>query len=443
MKSFILRRRAALILLAVVCGLLWFLSACGSSSKPTVNTSPFAQVIFTGDSLTAGYQNGSLWQQQQPNGYAALIAKQTKCYFIMPLVADPGLPSAYELVSIGPPPIIQPMPGTSTGRVNQLMQPTDLAVPGHYLADLLNHAPVVPPQTAEDGITDVVLAYPPGNSGSQIQQAIAAKPTTLFVWIGNNDALVADFAGTPAAMTPISDFTTQFTQLMTQLHSNTTAHIFVANIPDVTLVPYLTPASLLLAEGSAATGGNLSVAQLGFLFGISAGDLVSADGQTAFWTELQAFATAGTPIVALTDAEVLTPAEIAQVQANVAAYNAVIAAQAQSAGATLVDMNAAFNSMKAGIPINGVTATPAYLGGLFSLDGIHPTNTGYALIANVFIDTMNASLGTSVADVDVSSVAASDPLFPPNIKPVGGSTAKARIPAGLARQVKQLFIRNH
>lgn len=74
----------------------------------------------------------------------------------------------------------------------------------------------------------------------------------------------------------------------------------------------------------------------------------------------------------------------------------------------------------------------AFLGGFFSLDGLHPTNTGYALLANVFIDRMNAALNTKIADVDVSAVAAVDPLFPPNLPK---SASRTSIPATAAHSL--------
>lgn len=38
--------------------------------------------------------------------------------------------------------------------------------------------------------------------------------------------------------------------------------------------------------------------------------------------------------------------------------------------------------------------TTDFLGGFFSLDGIHPTYTGHALLANEFIHVLNAQLMT-------------------------------------------------
>ena len=103
-------------------------------------------------------------------------------------------------------------------------------------------------------------------------------------------------------------------------------------------------------------------------------------------------------------------------QANVVAYNQVIAAQAKIAGATMVDINALFNTIAAnGLTISGYTGTATFLGGFFSLDGIHPTNTGYAVVANTFIDAVNASSKTSIPDVNLAAVAAADPLWPPTL----------------------------
>jgi hypothetical protein len=100
-------------------------------------------------------------------------------------------------------------------------------------------------------------------------------------------------------------------------------------------------------------------------------------------------------------------------------------------------MHALFQSVgQTGVTINGFTATTAYLGGLFSLDGIHPTNTGYALLANQYIGTINAALKTSITPVDVTSIASADPLFPPNIKVSG---AAVRIPLAAAQQADALI----
>jgi hypothetical protein len=54
--------------------------------------------------------------------------------------------------------------------------------------------------------------------------------------------------------------------------------------------------------------------------------------------------------------------------------------------------------------------TTDFLGGIFSLDGFHPSNTGAAATANEFIREMNERLHTGLHKVKLRSVAESDPL---------------------------------
>ena len=401
------------------------------------NIGNFTTTIFLGDSLTAGYQNGSLLDTQQVHGWAPLVAAQAGFNIVQPLIAYPGAPNVLQLVSLGPPPVITPVTGTTTGRDNFATQPTDLAVPGAFVNDVINTIPLANPAAGQQQINQLVLGFPGlgyGQAYSQATFAIKAQPTTIFLWIGNNDALIADLAGTPAAMTPIADFTTQYKALIQQLTTQAPAHLVIGNIPDVTIVPYLQPAALILAEYSAVT--HVPVANLSVLFGITAGDFVTPAGLTQISAIL-----AGTQTTPITDPGVLTAAEAVTVRANVTAYNAVIAQQAQAAGATLVDINALFTQVAAsGLTINGYTGTASFLGGFFSLDGIHPTNTGYAVVANKFIDTMNASISTKIPDVALSPIAATDPLWPTNLIP-HAITRPMTMPASAAQQVDSILRR--
>ena len=210
-------------------------------------------------------------------------------------------------------------------------------------------------------------------------------------------------------MTSVANFTSQYQALIALLTSKTNAHLVIANIPDVTLVPYLQPAASILAQYSFATG--LPAASLSALLGITAGDFVTPAGLAEIPLIL-----AGTQKSKIDDPGVLTAAEVVTVKAQVVAFNQVIAAAASSSGATLVDINALFNTIAtSGLTLNGYTGTSAFLGGFFSLDGIHPTNTGYAVVANKFIDSMNAGIGTKIPDVSLAPIAAIDPLWPPNL----------------------------
>jgi lysophospholipase L1-like esterase len=426
------------------------LTGCAGGTAPGTTPNPAAEIgnagnfsttVFLGDSLTAGYQSGSLLDIAEVHGWAPLVAAQAKFPIVQALIAYPGAPNTLLLQSPGPPPVTVTAPGLTSGRDNFATQVTDLAVPGALLNDLANTVPAVVPTTPQEIITQLVLGFPGlgyGQDWSQTTFAVHANPTTIFLWAGNNDALVADLTGTPTSMTSTASFTSQYTALIQLLTTKTNAHLVIANIPDVTLVPYLTPAALVLAEYSAATG--YPTATLSALFGISSGDLVTPEGLTEITAILS-----GKQKTPLSDAGVLTAAEAVTVRTQVTAYNQVIAAQATAANATLVDINALFSQVATnGLTINGYTGTSAFLGGFFSLDGIHPTNTGYAVVANTFIDTMNASFKTTIPDVVLGPVAAADPLWPPNVVPNAAPGVRPAslfaLPADAARNLNQILL---
>jgi len=106
------------------------------------------------------------------------------------------------------------------------------------------------------------------------------------------------------------------------------------------------------------------------------------------------------------NALILDPDEIATATATVDAYNTVIAATANTNGFGLVDFNAYFKTIfNNGIVINGITfATTFVEGGLFSLDGVHPTSQGQAIIANEFIKVVNSNFSANLPLIDVSTI---------------------------------------
>ena len=99
----------------------------------------------------------------------------------------------------------------------------------------------------------------------------------------------------------------------------------------------------------------------------------------------------------MADNHVLSVAEQATVQAAVDGYNAAIATIADEQGCTLVDINALLDDLSTkGYMAGGVRLGTSFItGGLFSLDGIHPTSVGYTIIANEFIRRINEDVGAN------------------------------------------------
>lgn len=104
------------------------------------------------------------------------------------------------------------------------------------------------------------------------------------------------------------------------------------------------------------------------------------------------------------DGTTLTAAETLEVKTATDAFNASIQALASAKGLAFVDANATLNQVaNGGISANGFTVSSTYVtGGGFSLDGVHPSPRGYALIANKFLEAINSTYGSNLKAVDLS-----------------------------------------
>lgn len=105
----------------------------------------------------------------------------------------------------------------------------------------------------------------------------------------------------------------------------------------------------------------------------------------------------------LQNQHVLTKTEAGYVKTAVDAYNTSIKSLADSYGLAFVDGNAKMGELngKSGIIYDGVRYTAKFVtGGAFSLDGVHLTGRGYAVIANEFIKSINAKYHSTLPQVD-------------------------------------------
>jgi len=371
---------------------------CAGVPAAAQRKADLSRLVVVGDSLSAGYQSGSLLDTQQVHGYASLVAAQAGVPLTLPLIAFPGITNVFQLVSPGPPPVITQAPGVSSGRDDVFAQATDLAVPGANVQDALTTRPDFP----IDSLTDLVLGFPgffSGMSKSQVEWAEALAPTTVLVWLGNNDALRPATNGDASLLTPLTDFQAAYAEVMSRL-SATGATMVVANIPDVASIAFLTS-----AEKVAASLGT-SLSSVGPALGIGAGDFVVPDAFPHIDAILH-----GVEPGPLAANLVLDAGEVATIRAAVSGYNAFIAAQASAHGAVLVDIHSIVDELrKKGLLAGGQRLTIDFLGGLYSLDGVHPTNTGYALFANNFIYALNTQFAAGIPPVSLEQIKKSDPL---------------------------------
>ena len=135
----------------------------------------------------------------------------------------------------------------------------------------------------------------------------------------------------------------------------------------------------------------------------------------------------------------ITPAFAGRIEGSNNAINQGLDAAASASHVPLVDIQTVFHGFASGNPSNryyklatsiepGVCCGLGFPYGLLSFDGLHPSNTGYALTANEFITTINKAYGTHIPEIDVKAVYKGtrcsnpkycypDPYAPPNDTP--------------------------
>lgn len=121
--------------------------------------------------------------------------------------------------------------------------------------------------------------------------------------------------------------------------------------------------------------------------------------------------------VPLDDKWVVTPEEQLAIKTATDAYNATIeATAAANANIALVDFKAVLAEASTGIMFDNYTLnTSLVTGGLVSLDGVHLTARGYALMANKIMAAMDAEFGTNFTSATGGLAVAGD--YPTNYSP--------------------------
>jgi len=373
-------------------------------AQPNTGSANFTRYVAIGDSLTAGFQSGSLVETAQRNSYPALLYRQATGLttgFEQPLVSEPGIPGQLQLASLAPL-VISPKSGQGSPTNLQVPRPyNNLAVPGARLRDVL--------VTFTGGLHDLVLRPSAFHNTTALQQAVLFNPTFVTIWIGNNDVLAAATSGVViegVTLTPVAQFETDFRTLVTTLAS-TNAKMAIATIPDVTTIAFVNTLTRFVpnpATGQPVLINGQPVPLIGPNGPLGPNDrvLLTASAELAKGNGIPAaLGGSGKP---LPDTAFLTGDELATIAARVQAYNNIIRTVANERGAALVDTNAMLTAAAQGkVGVGGIAFTPAFLtGGIFSYDGVHPTAIGYAVVANSFIAAINDKFGGEIPPVNLA-----------------------------------------
>jgi lysophospholipase L1-like esterase len=420
----------------------------------------FNNYVAVGNSLTAGYSDGGLYNEVMRVSYPALLAQQFgktnkgPASFVIPLFDEQhpdgsGYAKFAGFTASGSPILQQPSPansflgekvaytGSTTPSVpNELIaytgpQPDNLGVPGISVLSADRTASSVPQvqgaAAAYGSLNNFYnrLLTPAERTSKDYVTYIGQKNPTFFsCWMGNNDVLTYATNGGVAApgnpfagLTDTTSFGRGYRNIVRTISKNGTVPGVVANIPNVTNVPYFTTVRVADIIASIKANPNLPNASAASLY-ITTGTGTVREATSADLLTLVSSGVIGTtsptsplPVgvgYSATQANplpsqfVLDATEAASVQTRTTQLNGIIAKTALQYKVPVADMNTFFGNIAAnGYGVNATTNSASFLSGnLFSLDGVHPTPRGYAVVANEFIRTINTYYKTSVPFVN-------------------------------------------
>jgi hypothetical protein len=264
---------------------------------PSKGSADFTKFVAIGNSLTAGYQAGALFNEGQQNSLPLIMSKQfslaqgTTLAFNQPdinsvygyygvagsiilgrlilfdadgagtaktpapaPVGTPGMPAPYNVGGSLPTPF--------TGDKTKL---NNFGVPGIQLGQFLIPDTGNPASPAYNPLW-ARFASAPGVK-SILQDVIAAQPTFYLFDLGNNDILGYAVGGgsNPAIFTSEVDFTTRYQTAIGALKASLpNAKGVLANLPDVTTIPYFTTVAWNALPLDAATAAAVNTGFAGF-----------------------------------------------------------------------------------------------------------------------------------------------------------------------------------
>ena len=429
----------------------------------TSGTADFTSYVAIGNSLTAGYSDGGLYNEAQATSYPSILAKQFArtgkgpSTFVQPAFADNQQDGSghikLQLVNGAAAPV-QPTAANQylgeklavTGQSlvgGQLQlaaytgaQPDNLGIPGiSVLSSVSALTNGLAPYGLINPFYERLLTSTAEKATKDYVTYIAQKTPTFFTcWMGSNDVLTyATNGGVISATNPFSNLTdtTRFgigyRAILNTASKAGTVKGVVANIPNVANVPYFTTVAVPAVIASIKANTQLPNAAQASLYittgtgtvrEATTGDLLLLTSSSVIGTTSSASplplgvgysATLANP---LPSQYVLDATELAAVQARTKELNTIIARTATKYKLGLADMNTFFNGIATNpVYIDATTNTTTFAtGNLFSLDGVHPTPRGYAVIANEFIRVINQTYGASVPSVNPNDYRAV--LFP-------------------------------
>lgn len=391
-------------------------------NEPTAVDPLFIRYASLGNSVAAGLQSGGLNDSLQLEAYPVLLASAMQTEFMVPLLTSPGCPPplvnifTQERLGGASAPACAFREAPIPTRINQL------ALPGAEVLELFNYFdPDLLPAS-----TDAFKTFLLGGR-TPVQAAAEIKPTFVSIQIGSNDVLGAGLSetnpGDPDLVTPPAAFAERFDALLDSLDAigSIEGGVIVGVQPIVlgavgASVPYFSPGLAWLQFEQVFDAMTAPLNALDVLaacatafvpFPIGGGTLAAANAKVdSVLGGLLAPQDLVPAVLACDDAHAITAAEIQNIAAAVAQYNAHMQQVASDRGwayydpaplfTQLAGTAGAFRPFPAFDPTDPQHETQPF-GFAPSRDGLHWSTLLHEQIAAGIAGAINDQYGTSLS----------------------------------------------
>ncbi len=401
----------------------------------------FTSYVALGNSITSGFSNGALYKSGQEVAYPNLLAQQFKLVgggnFKTPFMIDEfGLGGRRELgyvtdcsgaTSLSPKLAVGTVNPANMQSVAAQGPYNNMGVPGSKSFHLLYPGYAV--------LNPYFGRFASSTTTTILQDAMLSNPSFFTLWIGNNDVLTYALAGGATdSVTPTVLFNGYMQQIVSTLKGTNNRKGAIANIPDILSIPFFTtvPSKAIplssptdvAALNTAYTQLNQALKQIGqdtVKFALGANAPIIEDPSLPLPPQAKMRQLKNGEIIILSIPQdsmkcagwgtmkpiphryILDLNEINKIRTAIQSYNQTIENLANQNNLALVDVAGYMNQAVTGIYFDGMKFTTKFVtGGIFSLDGVHLTPQGNAIVTNYFLEAINKKYNAHIPYVNIS-----------------------------------------
>ena len=357
----------------------------------------FARFVALGTSNSQGVQSAGVFAGGQLAAWPAALARRVGMPFSLPLLQDPGCgppllpPLIADIVLVGAfgDDLVTAVMNTCAPLRSGVTLPANsVAISGAKVRDALRSTPET--ETARNARKGMLYSrvLPPGHT--QVTAMLAQNPTFVSVELAANEVLPAS-TGRVEAMTPYADWERDYDAVLAAVQSTGARGVLVGLPNNAAQFPSIRRAReffnewpTLLALGITVSVNCYFSSNHVFIPGYLL-TLVSRAPTTATCANVPGAVD-----------YVLTSGDIATINARMAQMNARMQAKASENGYAFFSLDALYGLPKPSLNLVNILLSSAPFGPNISLDGVHPSSAGQAILANAAVQAINAKYGVGI-----------------------------------------------